>query len=76
MSGAQRSARRADAKDVHIDPVDSDELLAGSQRARATRYDGHPWRAWRERHPTMARGVIEAIALCVLAGFLLHHLAG
>ena len=60
---------------MHTEPADTEELLAGSQRARALRYDGHPWRAWRERHPTMARGVVEAIALCALAVLLVHHLA-
>lgn len=61
---------------MRTDPADSGELVDGSQRARALRYDGHPWRAWREQHPTMARGIIEAIALCVLAVLLLHRFAG
>jgi hypothetical protein len=69
----RRRRFRADAQEVRTDPVETEELLAGSQRARSSRYDGHPWRAWRERHPTMARGIIEAIALCVLAGVLVHH---
>jgi hypothetical protein len=60
---------------VHTDPVDVDELLAGSQRARETRYGGHPWRAWRERRPTMARGIVELVVLCILVGLLVHRLA-
>lgn len=58
------------------EPASPKELLDGSQRARAQRYRGHPWRAWREQHPTMARGIIEFIAFCVLIGFLVHHFAG
>jgi hypothetical protein len=71
----RRRAPRVDAGGVRTDPVETEELVAGSQRARAVRYDRHPWRAWRERHPTMARGIIEVIALCILAGLLVHHLA-
>lgn len=71
----RRRAPRVDAGGVRTDPFETEELVAGTQRARAIRYDRHPLRAWRERHPTLARGIIEVIALCILAGLLVHHLA-
>jgi hypothetical protein len=51
---------------MHFQPIDPDTLAAGSQRARARRYDGHPIRARREQHPTLLRSLLLLACIATL----------
>jgi hypothetical protein len=61
---------------VRFEPANPDELMDGTQRARAARHDGHPWRSHRERHPTLLRNLLLLACFVALAVLAAQHLAG
>ena len=67
-----------DMRSVHTELFSADEIREGARRAGVVRHEGHPVRAFRERHPTLGRCVsfmLFAAVVAVLAGAQIAHVA-